>query len=116
MTVLDSSSVCRTLIVVFCCVVAIVQSENIVVNNESFEIVQTQSGTIRGRESVTLFDGRIYYSFRGIPYARPPINELRFKVNYIVELFSNVLLQFFHCLLFLLELNKNCYNKNNFFF
>lgn len=80
-TVLDSSSVCRTLIVIFSCVVVAVYSETIVVNNEPHQIVQTQYGTIRGRENVTLFDGRIYYSYRGIPYGKPPVNELRFKVS-----------------------------------
>lgn len=92
MTVLDSTSVCRTLIVVFCCVVAVIQSETIVVNNEAFKIVHTQSGTVRGRENVTLFDGRVYYSFRGIPYARPPINELRFKVRTIGRVASTLML------------------------
>lgn len=68
-------------VLVFCCVVATVYSETIVVNNESYQIVHTQYGTVRGRENVTLFDGRVYYSFRGIPYAKPPVNELRFKVS-----------------------------------
>lgn len=43
-------------------------------------IVETESGLVRGRSNRTLFENRLYYSFRGIQYAKPPINELRFKV------------------------------------
>lgn len=41
--------------------------------------VQIENGRVRGRRARTLFNNRLYYEFRGIPYARPPINELRFK-------------------------------------
>ncbi|XP_058807483.1 juvenile hormone esterase-like [Phymastichus coffea] len=41
-------------------------------------IVQTQNGQVRGgiRHSIEGYD---YYSFLGIPYAKPPIGDLRFK-------------------------------------
>ena len=44
------------------------------------EIVKTTQGTLRGKEATTK-TGFKYYSFKGIPYAKPPIGHLRFKVN-----------------------------------
>lgn len=49
--------------------------------NDEFKIVQTTSGLVRGRKFTTLFANKEFYSFRGIPYAEPPIGELRFKVS-----------------------------------
>lgn len=43
--------------------------------------VEIESGHIRGKRNVTLFEQKSYYSFRGIPYAQAPINDLRFKVS-----------------------------------
>lgn len=43
--------------------------------------VDIESGRIRGKRSLTLFQEKPYYSFRGIPYAQPPIKDLRFKVR-----------------------------------
>ncbi|XP_013196718.2 juvenile hormone esterase-like [Amyelois transitella] len=40
--------------------------------------VTVKEGTLRGSIN-NLLDGGIYYSFKGIPYARPPLGELRFK-------------------------------------
>ncbi|KAG4072767.1 hypothetical protein HA402_005244 [Bradysia odoriphaga] len=42
-------------------------------------IVQTDCGPVRGKLFETLFDKRSYYAFKGIPYAEPPVNKLRFK-------------------------------------
>lgn len=42
-------------------------------------IVSTNSGQIQGTFNTTLLHNRLYYSFLGIPYAEPPIGELRFK-------------------------------------
>lgn len=41
--------------------------------------VSVTQGTLVGCED-TLPNGKPYYSFQGIPYALPPIGELRFKV------------------------------------
>lgn len=49
--------------------------------NDEFKIVETTSGLVRGRKFTTLFANKEFYSFRGIPYAEPPIGELRFKVS-----------------------------------
>lgn len=44
-------------------------------------LVNTPLGDIAGswRKS---FDGRRFAAFEGIPYAKPPIGELRFEVRY----------------------------------
>lgn len=43
-------------------------------------VVSTRQGRLKGRTAIDHF-GRTYYSFQGIPYAKPPLGELRFKVN-----------------------------------
>lgn len=43
--------------------------------------VDIESGRIRGKQNLTLYNEMAYYSFRGIPYAQPPINEQRFRVS-----------------------------------
>ena len=40
--------------------------------------VKVKQGIVRGCEE-KLPDGRLYFRFSGIPYAKPPINELRFQ-------------------------------------
>lgn len=41
--------------------------------------VQITKGSLKGL-TLKSRNGRSYYSFRGIPYAKPPIGELRFEV------------------------------------
>lgn len=41
--------------------------------------VQVSQGGLRGRKVATE-TGKTYYSFQGIPYAKPPVGALRFKV------------------------------------
>lgn len=43
-------------------------------------VVYTEYGGLRGRKQFTLFENKSYYAFKGIPYAKPPLAELRFKV------------------------------------
>lgn len=43
-------------------------------------IVEIQNGPIRGVIKKTV-EGREYCAFLGIPYAKPPIGNLRFKVR-----------------------------------
>lgn len=43
-------------------------------------LIQTTSGPIKGLQQKTQF-GYEYAEFRGVPYAKPPIGELRFKVS-----------------------------------
>ncbi|XP_063925055.1 carboxylic ester hydrolase-like isoform X1 [Zophobas morio] len=42
-------------------------------------VVQLPTGQIRGREDTTI-ENKSFYAFQGVPYAAPPIGELRFKV------------------------------------
>lgn len=46
--------------------------------HEHHRLVRTTTGPIRGERLYTLFEMHAYYSFKGIPYAQPPIGELRF--------------------------------------
>lgn len=43
--------------------------------------VSTPKGKIVGSENRKSRDGRVIYSFTGIPYAKPPVGELRYKVS-----------------------------------
>lgn len=43
-------------------------------------LVTIDQGQLRGR-TCTDANGGVYYSFQGIPYAKPPTGKLRFKVN-----------------------------------
>lgn len=43
-------------------------------------LVSIPQGKLQGQKEASVF-GDIYYSFQKIPYAKPPIGELRFKVS-----------------------------------
>lgn len=43
-------------------------------------LIEISQGTLRGL-ALENKDGDIVYGFKSIPYAKPPINELRFKVS-----------------------------------
>ncbi len=44
-------------------------------------IVETNYGPVRGIKRTSAV-GDQFFSFRGIPYAKPPIGNLRFKVSF----------------------------------
>lgn len=69
--------------ITFLCFVSIVTSH--ISQSEKFCSIQTESGQVRGVENRTLFENQIYYSFRGIPFAESPLNDLRFKVNSTIK-------------------------------
>ncbi|KAH8250010.1 hypothetical protein KR026_003608, partial [Drosophila bipectinata] len=43
------------------------------------KVVCTRDGQLRGVRRRTLYDEDLYYSFEGIPFAQPPVGELRFR-------------------------------------
>lgn len=45
-------------------------------------VIRISKGALRGRTSKSR-NGRDFYSFTSIPYAKPPVDELRFKVCYL---------------------------------
>lgn len=47
---------------------------------DKYKVIETDNGPIRGVRNTTLINGAIYYSYRGIPFAKAPIKDLRFKV------------------------------------
>jgi hypothetical protein len=42
-------------------------------------LVQIEQGTLRGLQAVSVKD-KEFLAFLGVPYAKPPVGELRFKV------------------------------------
>lgn len=44
------------------------------------QTIDTNYGQVRGIYQTSLLTEKSYFSFRGIPYAKPPIGDLRFKV------------------------------------
>ncbi|XP_031636633.1 esterase B1-like [Contarinia nasturtii] len=44
-----------------------------------YKIVKTKNGAVRGISDTTMMKNVSFYSFKGIPYAKAPIGELRFK-------------------------------------
>lgn len=43
--------------------------------------VQVKNGQVKGRIQ-TMLDGSTYYAWQGIPYAAPPVGNLRFQVKF----------------------------------
>lgn len=49
--------------------------------NAEHKVVETNDGKVRGLRKTTLLKGVDYYAFKGIPFAKSPTGELRFKVS-----------------------------------
>lgn len=52
-------------------------------SNDEPTLVRIEQGQLRGKVLSSVRDVQ-YFSYKGIPYAKPPIGELRFKVRLIL--------------------------------
>ncbi|SPP84094.1 esterase B1 [Drosophila guanche] len=43
------------------------------------KVISTRNGQLKGLRRKTLYDEELYYAFEGIPFAQPPVRELRFR-------------------------------------
>lgn len=55
-----------------------------------YMIVEVNQGKLRGLKTKSALTGKEYYSFLGIPYARPPTGDLRFHVRTTIDDLSNI--------------------------
>lgn len=53
--------------------------------------INTKLGKVKGLERFNKVDGEKYYSFQGIPYAKPPTGELRFKAPIHTDPWTDIL-------------------------
>lgn len=60
--------------------ISVIICANYVVSEEK-PVVETTHGTILGKVLKTLIKNVDYFGFMGIPYAAPPIGDLRFLVS-----------------------------------
>ncbi|XP_057336606.1 esterase FE4-like [Microplitis mediator] len=59
-------------------------------SNTNRPIVQVHDGQLKGIKEKNVNGESYFYAFRGIPYAKPPVDELRFKDPEQVEPWSDV--------------------------
>jgi len=74
-------------------VLAVINLESITCNaidNSSFPIVFTRSGSLQGVKVTIPNTDETYLSFKGIPYAEPPVGKLRFRAPVAKKPWTNV--------------------------
>ncbi|XP_001360806.2 esterase B1 [Drosophila pseudoobscura] len=57
--------------------------------NQSTQL-ETKYGLLKGLQRRTVYDGEIYHAFEGIPFAQPPVGELRFRAPQPVQPWQGV--------------------------
>lgn len=74
-------SICIFLVVllVLALILCALQKRSSPPTNAIQRIVSTHAGLVRGYAAKTHFQRQDYFAYRGIPYAQPPIGELRFQ-------------------------------------
>lgn len=88
-----NSTMQNALRLIFVVVAAFTFLENIpeIESVSEHKVIETLNGKVRGIGQKTLFKGHDFYSFKGIPYAKSPIGELRFKVSLNFKIISSEL-------------------------
>lgn len=74
-------------------------------------LVETSEGYVRGTTSFSR-NGRVFNIYRGIPYAKPPVGDLRFQV--IISM--NLNFQFRKSLQHIFHFRPHNHRKNGFIF
>lgn len=60
----------------FCCAFLVWASA------EEEVLLDIPQGTLKGLKTTTIIGGKPYYSFKGIPYAKPNVGPNKFRVSY----------------------------------
>lgn len=55
------------------------------ISKDDLKVFETNDGKVRGIRQTTLLKKVDFYSFKGIPYAKSPTGELRFKVSFFLH-------------------------------
>ena len=77
-----SVAICAASVVFF--IIAVAAVDTSIAPDE--QIVSTKDGLVRGLKETTIVESREFYSFKGIPFAKPPIGNLRFKVSFVFKI------------------------------
>lgn len=68
------------IIILFIFIVCLIKSSS----NVEYKIIETNNGKVRGIRDTSFFKRFEFYSFKGIPYAKIPTEEYRFKVSFVM--------------------------------
>lgn len=77
---LKTKTIVYTIVALVIIATAIGLSFGFASNSTLVKTVVTENGAIRGQRETSLRKNMEFYAFRGIPYAKAPLGELRFKV------------------------------------